>query len=193
MEILYKPVRQWPEQGHWTYEDWRNLPEDGSRYEVIDGNLFMSPPPSVGHQKASNSLAYLLTDYVYKHNLGHIFTAPVGVQLPNQPVPLQPDIVFIANRNEKIISSQYIEGVPDLVVEILSPSNWPYDRNEKFLTYQQAGVPEYWIVDYREKTVERFTLDEGEYLLWKGVRQVGDIVSSQVLPGLEIAVTNIFR
>ncbi|MFZ0545716.1 MAG: Uma2 family endonuclease [Candidatus Promineifilaceae bacterium] len=193
MNLLYKPVRQWPEQGQWTYDDWRSLPDDGTRYEVIDGTLFMAPPPSVAHQKASNSLAYLLTDYVYKHNLGHILTAPVGVQLPNQEVPLQPDIVFVAQRNEEIIGSQYIEGVPDLVIEILSPSNWPYDRNQKFLTYQQAGVPEYWIVDYRAKTVERFSLDEGEYLLWEGIRHIGENVTSQVLMGLEVAVSDIFR
>ena len=193
MTLLYKPVRQWPEQGQWTYDDWRSLPDDGTRYEVIDGTLFMAPPPSVAHQKTSNGLAYLLTDYVYKNNLGQIFTAPIGVHLPNQDVPLQPDIVFVARSNEEIIGSQYIEGVPDLVIEILSPSNWPYDRNEKFLTYQQVGVLEYWIVDYRAKTVERFSFDEGEYLLWKGIRHVGENVASQVLVGLEIAVADIFR
>jgi len=193
MTLLYKPVRQWPEQGQWTYDDWRSLPDDGTRYEVIDGTLFMAPPPSVAHQKTSNGLAYLLTDYVYKNNLGQIFTALIGVHLPNQDVPLQPDIVFVARSNEEIIGSQYIEGVPDLVIEILSPSNWPYDRNEKFLTYQQVGVLEYWIVDYRAKTVERFSLDEGEYLLWKGIRHVGENVTSQVLAGLEIAVADIFR
>jgi Uma2 family endonuclease len=116
----------------------------------------------------------------------------VGVQLPNEPVPLQPDIVFVSTAHQALIGKQYIEGVPDLVVEILSPSNWTFDRKEKFQVYQAAGIPEYWIVDYRAKTVETFTLEEGEYVLVRKA-ETGEMVTSRAMAGFQVAVADVFR
>lgn len=182
----------WPEQGQWTYADWERLPDDGTRYEVIDGELYMSPPPAIPHQFSSNRLATGMTNHADAHQLGYVFTAPVGVQLPIQSVPVLPDIVFISAARKTIIGKKFIEGVPDLVVEILSPGNWPYDRNEKFRVYQDAGVPEYWIVDYRAKTVEVFVLEEGEYVLINKWGLDGT-ATSHALSGFQIAVADIFR
>jgi Uma2 family endonuclease len=182
----------WPEQGQWTYADWERLPDDGTRYEVIDGELYMSPPPAVPHQFSSNRLATAMTNHADAKKLGHVLTAPVGVLLPGQPVPLLPDIVFVSAARKAIIGKKFIEGVPDLMVEILSPGNWPYDRNEKFRVYQDAGVPEYWIVDYRAKTVEVFALEEGEYALVNKWGLDGAAASS-ALTGFQIAVADIFR
>lgn len=187
-----QPARTWPEQEHWTYEDWAQLPSDGTIYEVIDGVLYMSPPPSTSHETVSNNLDYTLMTYARK-NKGRVFTAPVGVRLPNQPVPFQPDLVYVSKSRQHIIGKQYIEGVPDLVVEVLSPSNWPYDRHEKLQVYQEAGIPEYWIVDYRARTVEVFYLEEGEYVLQQGKLKVGDTAVSRALPGFQVAVAEIFR
>ena len=128
-----------------------------------------------------------------KHNLGYLLSAPVGVQLPNQPVPFEPDIVFISKAHKEIIGERYIEGVPDLIVEILSPSNWPYDRQTKFEVYRKAGVPEYWIVDYRKKTIEVFVLDSGEYVLQKGILGVGEVAESHAMEGFQIPVAQVFR
>lgn len=185
-------AREWPEQGEWTYDDWAELPDDGTRYEVIDGVLYMTPPPSTAHQSTSSHLFTAMSVYVRDRRLGYIFTAPIGVRLPTQSVPFQPDIVFVAAARGAIIGPQYIEGVPDLVVEILSPSNWPYDRQEKFRAYQTAGVAEYWIVDYRARTVEVFALEEGEYVLL-GKWGLGETASSRVLAGFQVAVTEVFR
>jgi Uma2 family endonuclease len=185
-------ARQWPEQGQWTYQDWLQLPEDGTRYEVIDGVLYMTPPPSTSHQFVSHRLATLMTAHADANKLGVVLPAPVGVHLPNQPVPLQPDIVFISSARKNIIGTQYIDGAPDLVVEVLSPSNWPFDRQEKFQAYQAAGIPEYWVVDYRQLTIEVYALEKGEYLLL-GKWGPSDEVSSRLMEGFQVAVGEVFK
>jgi Uma2 family endonuclease len=185
-------TKEWPEQGQWAYEDWARLPDDGTRYEVIDGVLYMAPPPSTAHQSTSNRLSNVMTNHADNHRLGHVFTAPIGVRLPDHPVPVQPDILFIRAEREGIIGGQYVEGAPDLVVEILSPSNWSYDREEKFRLYEEAGVPEYWIVDPRIKSVEVFVLEADEYVLL-GKWGAGETAASRVLAGFEIPVASIFR
>lgn len=183
---------EYPEQGKWTYDDWARLPDDRTRYEVIDGELYMTPPPSISHQFATANLLDAMSTFVRARRLGFVLPSPLGVRLPNQPVPVQPDIVFVSSARKAIIGKEYIEGVPDLVVEILSPSNWIYDRHEKFDLYQSAGVPEYWIVDYRAKTVEVFVLEQGEFTLI-GKWGVGETASSRVLSGFQVAVADILR
>ncbi len=91
-----------------------------------------------------------------------------------------------------ILGESYVKGAPDLVVEVLSPTNWLYDRREKLQAYQQAGVPEYWIVDYRARTVEILVLEEGKYTLLAEFRS-GEAVRSQILPGFEIGVDDLFE
>lgn len=184
--------RQWPEQGEWTYEDWLQLPDDGAKYEVIDGELYVTPAPSLKHQSSSNRLCTAMTNYVDAHDLGYVYSSPVDVMLPTQAVPLEPDIVFVSKDHEEILGEDYIEGVPDLVVEILSPSNWPYDRRVKLRVYQDAGIPEYWILDYRAKTIEVLVLDEGEYTLL-GPWGLEETAVSRVLTGFEIAVRDVYR
>jgi Uma2 family endonuclease len=179
-------------QGSWTYEDWLNFPEDGWKYEIINGVLYMTPPPAVGHQRSSIGLATRMYSYVGKHDLGEVLTAPCGVRLPNQPVPVEPDIFFIKKDRLHIIGDQLVEGAPNLIVEILSPSNANYDRETKFKVYQEAGIPEYWLVDYQRKTVEVFSLSEGVYTLL-GKYKVGDTVTSKELSGFKVPVKNIFN
>ncbi|MDQ4077878.1 MAG: Uma2 family endonuclease [Chloroflexota bacterium] len=185
-------AQEWPEQGEWTYEDWLRLPDDGTRYEVINGVLHMTPAPSIAHQDATGNLYFAMKGHADVQDLGKVFIAPVDVRLPGHPVPFEPDILFIRKNRTEIIGEQEIEGVPDLVVEVLSPSNWYYDRKDKFEVYRGAGVQEYWIVDYRAKTIEVFVLDEGEYVLlnkWG----VEDSAGSRVLEGFQVAVADVFR
>jgi Uma2 family endonuclease len=123
--------------------------------------------------------------------LGEVLTAPVGVRLPHQPVPLQPDIVFVRTERLGIVGEAYVEGAPDLLVEILSPSNWLYDRREKMQAYQEAGVVEYWIVDPRALTVDVYILEQGTYVLMSQC-SIGEVARSQILPGFEVSVETIF-
>jgi Uma2 family endonuclease len=184
-------TKEWPEQGQWTYKDWERLPSDGNKYEVIDGVLYVTPSPITMHQFSSNRLATMMTNYADAQDLGYICTAPMDVRLPNQPVPFQPDILFIRAERREIIQ-QWIEGVPDLAVEIISPSSASYDRAAKFRIYEEAGVPEYWIVDPRARTVEVFVLEENEYVLL-GRWNANEAASSRVLAGFEVPVAAIFR
>jgi Uma2 family endonuclease len=186
------PARQWPEQGEWTYQDWLQLPGDMARYEVIDGALYVTPPPSLKHQSSVSRLCAILINHADAHDLGTVYPSPVGVLLPNQPVPLEPDIVFVSKSHADILGEHYIEGVPDLVVEVLSPSNWPYDRQVKLRVYQDAAIPEYWILDYRAKTIEVLVLEEGEYVL-QGPWGLGESASSGVLAGFQVAVRDVYR
>jgi Uma2 family endonuclease len=184
--------RPWPPaQGEWTYEDWLRLPDDGYRYEVIDGVLYMSPPPLIRHQRTSMRIETRFIDFLKLHPSGEILHAPVGVRLPNQSVPLQPDIVFIRAERLDIIRENYIEGTPDLIIEILSPSNWLYDRREKLQVYQEAGVLEYWIVDPRAEIIEIYILEQGIYRL-AGQYGRGAVASSLVLGGFQVPVDVIF-
>jgi len=180
-----------PEQGKWTYEDWLQLPDDGFRYEVLDGVLYMTPPPSISHQRALFRLARRMGNFALGHHLGEVLVAPCGVRLLGQPVPVQPDILFVSAERQDIFGVEYVEGAPDLVVEVLSPGNWLYDRTEKFRAYEEAGVCEYWIVDCRACTIEVFALEEGMYTL-EGKFGEGETASSWVLAGFKVGVDELF-
>jgi Uma2 family endonuclease len=132
-----------------------------------------------------------LLEFLRAQPLGEILAAPVGVRLPNQSVPLQPDIVFVRAERLEIIDEAYIDGVPDLLMEILSPSNWLYDRREKMQVYQAAGVAEYWIIDPRALTVEVYALEQGTYVL-AGQYGRGEIAASRLLLGFAVSVDDIF-
>jgi Uma2 family endonuclease len=151
-----------PPQGRWTYADYAALPDDGNRYEIIAGVLYMTPAPGTGHQSVSARLVTFLVTHVEFAGLGRVFAAPVDVELAPDTV-VQPDIVVVLSANLHRITPSRIIGAPDLVVEILSPGTAGYDRREKQDAYARSGVGEYWIVDPGAQTVELLTLDQGGY------------------------------
>jgi Uma2 family endonuclease len=181
----------WPEQGQWTFGDWLRLPDDSFRYEIIEGELYVSPPPSTNHQVAVSSLLAAMHYYANRGGLGLVLTAPIGVRLPDRETTVQPDVLFISRDRQDIVKDDVIDGAPDLVVEILSPSNWVYDRSRKQEAYQQAGVREYWIVDYRARSVDVLVLEGNEYVQ-RGHYGEGDVAPSEVLAGFSIPVSDIF-
>jgi len=184
--------RPWPPpQKEWTLEDWRRLPEDDWRYEVIDGVLYMTPPPRTLHQMILMALSARMWSYARQHQLGEVIVAPCAVLLPTQPVPVQPDILFIQAERVDIIGETQVQGAPDLVVEILSPSNWMYDRREKFMLYQEAGVTEYWIIDPDLQTIEVSVL-RGETFTLLGRWEVGEQAHSETLAGFVIPLADLF-
>ena len=144
-----------PAQIRYTYEDWLSIPEDSSRlYEIVDGELFVSPPPRLRHQQVAVSLTRILSTLAREHGLGEVLTSPVGVRLENDTVT-EPDVLFVASDRLSIMDWEgCVMGAPDLVVEVLSPSNREYDRNLKRKRYLASGVGELWIVDSDENTIE---------------------------------------
>src|SRR5262245_37907481 len=123
-----------------TYSDWLRLPDDGRLYEVIDGELLVSPPPSIRHQRISRRLQSQILRFLEASRLGEVFYAPVGVRLGDDV--LEPDLVIVLREHADRIGEQVIEGAPDIVVEILSPGSAKRDLNAKRMVYQAAGVPE---------------------------------------------------
>jgi len=146
------PVVAGPPQGHWTYADWETLPLDGNRYEIIDGVLYMTTAPSNFHQWIIQRLYRFIGMPAEDQNLAYSFAAPIGLLMPGCD-PVQPDFVIVRKENAAIIRDRRIRGVPDLLVEILSPGNAAHDEEIKLRAYARAGVPEYAIIDPRLRVV----------------------------------------
>jgi Uma2 family endonuclease len=179
-----------PAQGQWTYADYAALPEDGKRYEIIQGVLYMSPSPNSFHQEANALFVHYLIVHIKQTGLGRVFPAPYDVELAPGNV-LQPDVTVVLKANEERIKPGKLVGAPDLVVEIASPGTASYDRREKQDAYASAGVPEYWIADPAAKTIEVLVLEQGAYKQ-KGVFEDQNLLQSQILPELPIKVAQFF-
>lgn len=184
--------QSWPAQGEWTYEDFVRLPDDGNRYEVIRGTLYVTPPPIFDHQFSSCEFMFRLSAFVRERDLGLVLTSPFGVVLPaGIATPVQPDVIFFRRGNEPRKGMGNYEGVPDLVAEVLSPSTRRRDLTIKRDAYQDAGIPEYWLVDPRAQTVVVYALEQGKYTeLVRG--GAGNEVWSSVVPGFRVRVDDLF-
>ncbi len=130
----------WPAQGEWTYADYLHLPDDGRRYEIIEGVLYMANAPSYNHQFTVAALVRYLGNFVLEQNLGIVIGAPFEVHLPGIAKPMQPDVLFIAAERQPHAGTQIFEGAPDLIVEVLSPSSLRLDQYNKFGAYERAGI-----------------------------------------------------
>ncbi len=179
-----------PEQGHWTYKDYAALPDDGHRYEIVDGVLYMAPSPNRGHQNAALEIASYLRTHIKLTGLGQVYIAPFDVEL-NPGTVVQPDVFVVLNPNLDKITESRIIGAPDLVVEVSSPGTVGYDREKKQHAYAHAGVPEYWIADPWSRTVEVLTLEAGVYRSL-GVFEGKAVLPSQVVPDFLVHVEQFF-
>ena len=141
----------------WDLARWETLPADGNRYEVIDGVLYVTTAPSSFHQFVTKQIARVLLAQIEDRGLGDVFWAPIGVIMPGC-TPVQPDLVVVDAAERHIFHDRRIQGVPALIVEILSPSNAEQDLEDKRKAYARSGVPEYWIVRPAER--DMFVLSE---------------------------------
>ncbi|MBM3213073.1 Uma2 family endonuclease [Candidatus Poribacteria bacterium] len=179
-----------PRQGEWTEEDYFRLPESNRMIELSKGRLIISPSPTLKHQTISGNLFSLIRNHVRANNLGVVIAAPMDVRL-RKGIIRKPDIIFMSNEHRDRLTNECL-GIPDLVVEILSKNNIEEDRKRKFKQYQKAGIPEYWIVDTFQQTVEVFTLENGAYVL-SGNYGTGEIAQSKLLAGFQVAVDSVFE
>ena len=177
-----KPLR-------YTYDDYARLPDD-RRYEVIDGELYLTPAPTPYHQIVKGRIERLLQDHVEEAKLGMVLDAPCDVVLSQFDV-LQPDIFFISTGRLAVIGEKYISDAPDLVVEVLSPGTRKRDRFIKSKRYARFGVREMWIADPQKKTIEVFVNAEGGFR--REALHAGDeVLRSPLLPGLEVPLARVF-
>lgn len=154
MEATTKPRR-------WTYEEFARLPTSGStRYEVIAGELVVTPGPWMRHQRIVGKLYQTLVAFVEAERLGEVFLGPLDI-LFGVGDYLEPDLTFVRRDHAHLLAERGIEGAPDLVVEVLSPSTAKRDRGVKLERYRVYGVPEYWVVDPEARTIEVWQLAEG--------------------------------
>lgn len=181
----------WPQQGDWTYQDYLRLPDDGNRYEIIAGVLYVANAPTPEHQFTVTELIFHLRHYVSTHQLGLVFPAPIEVHLSETAKPVQPDVIFVPKERQPVPGVGFIEGAPALVVEVVSPTSIQRDRKVKYDLYERCGVAEYWIVDPRTRSVEVYTWSNGEYALF-GQFIGEEIIESSLLEGLQIQTNLLF-
>jgi Uma2 family endonuclease len=140
----------------WTVDMVRALPDDGNRYEVIDGELYVTPSPSYAHQRAVRELVLLVVPYVRAARLGEAIFSPADVVVFGPKKFVQPDLFVIPAVDDAPARSWVEVGRLLLAVEVISPSTARTDRGKKRELYQEKGVPEYWVVDVEERMVQRW-------------------------------------
>jgi Uma2 family endonuclease len=176
-----------------TYEDFVRFPDDGLRHEIIDGVHFVSPAPFTPHQRVVGNLYFIIRSFLEKRRLGSIWLAPFDVVLSMHDI-VEPDLVYLSKAaEESILTEKHIRGAPDLLIEVLSKSTRRSDLVRKRACYERCGVPEYWIVDPEEETVRVFRRQGSGYgdpILLS--RAAGDILTTPIIPGLEIALEKAF-
>ena len=144
-----------------TIKDYQQLPE-GAPYQLINGKLIMSPSPNRIHQKLIVEISRVIGNYLKTNTIGEAYIAPSDVYLDDENV-VQPDIYFVSNANLSILTDAGAEGAPDMIIELLSPSNAYYDLRAKLQLYEKYGVKEYFIVDPEDNMVIAYKLTEGRY------------------------------
>jgi len=178
----------------WTSADLESLPDDGTRYEIIDGELFMSKQPSFNHQDVCTELLVVISNWNRVANPGRVVMAPGLIFAEDDDVA--PDLVWISN--ERLVSCLEPDGklhdAPELVIEVLSPggANERRDRVAKLGLYSRRGVNEYWIVSWQTRTVDVYRTDEGALKLAGNLAET-DTLESPLLPGFSCRVAALFE
>lgn len=175
-----------------TYEDYAKLtPPDSGNYELHNGKIIFMPTPIPKHQLISSELHILLGSYIKARKLGKLIAAPMDTVFAPHDT-LQPDLLFISKDRLDIIGEKKIEGVPDFIVEIHSPSNSQKEMSYKKFVYETTGVKEYWVIYPKRKVIKQFQNDDFEFILRKEVTESG-ILSSFVIDGFSFDISDIFE
>ena len=178
------------EKKRYTYDDYLKTPDD-KRYELIEGELLMTPSPITNHQRISGRIDFELRKFVLENDCGEVFYAPYDVYFDDENV-VQPDILFISKERLNIIGEKNLRGAPDLVIEILSESNAYRDLIQKKKLYARFGVKEYWIVVPGEKTIDIHILKDKTYQIYKTLGE-DDTLESQILKGFKMELKAVFK
>lgn len=176
-----------------TYDDYLRLPDDGNRYEIIDGELSVTPAPSTRHQSVVSNLLRLVGSFVYQRKLGRLWTAPLDV-LFGRHDNVQPDLVFVSAERMEIVTDAAVQGAPDLVAEILSPSTGTRDEGVKLRLYEREGVQEYWLLYPEKGTLKVFRRHQDRLVLAAELSAAAEeVLTSPLFPGLDLDVAALFE
>lgn len=196
--LLHEETLKYKSTRRITYEEYMEIVESSDqRYELIDGEVYLLASPSFPHQVSVNEIAWHFNNYFRKRHCRSL-TAPLDIRLfgfatkfEEDPNVIQPDIVVVCDEDKVNEDGRY-EGIPTLIVEVLSPSTRAKDMAVKLYLYMRSGVSEYWIVDLKDKMVLQYTFTEERDIEKLTKLEIGDIVKSSVFKGLDIPLKNIF-
>jgi Uma2 family endonuclease len=175
-----------------TYEDYVLFPEDGQRHELIDGEHYVNPAPYTLHQCVVVNVVLLVGNFARETGCGRVLVAPTDLVLSPYDV-VQPDVLFVSRERLHVIEKKFLSGPPDLAVEVLSPSTRRKDLDLKLRLYERVGVREYWIIDSKRASMTVYRLGPsgfGPPLALFAAK--GDVLTSPLLPGLKVAVAELF-
>jgi len=178
-----------------TYDDFVLFPDDGKRHELIDGEHYVTPSPNLRHQQIQGDLFAMIWNYLEAHPIGRVFTARLDVVFSRFDV-VEPDIMYVSHERAKtVLTTANVQGAPDLVIEIGSPSTRQRDETIKRHLYERSGVSEYWVVDPEIDIVRVYKRgDEGGFRRPIELsREAGDVLTTNLLPALDLPLTRIFR
>jgi Uma2 family endonuclease len=175
----------------YTYTEYAALPADGRRWELIDGDFEVTPAPAPRHQTVSRHLQFELMGALEEPGIAQVFNAPIDVILSEENV-VQPDLAIVRSDRSHLISARGIEGPPDIIVEILSPSSKVIDRRVKSRTYARFGVPEYWIIDGDTGQIELYRLGAEGYVLELRFDRASTLTSPS-FQEIQVSLARVFR
>lgn len=164
-----------------TYRDYLRLPDDGLRYEILDGRVVVSPPAGTDHQAVLTALSYALFGAIQRRSRGRVFT-DLDCEITAHDI-VRPDVLVVLAANKRRITKTRVLGTPDLVVEILSPRTASRDRTRKRRRYEAAGTPELWLVDRARRVVVQYVHDGAAF---GSATEHRDTIRLHSLPDVEI-------
>jgi Uma2 family endonuclease len=189
--VIKEPVTEYlARKKNINYWEYTLLPDDGNRYEILEGELTMTPAPTTNHQEISKRLEFLLFALEQK-GIGKVYDAPVDVITDFKTI-FQPDLCFVLEENYQIITEENIQGAPDLIIEILSPSTSFKDLGVKKDLYEKYGVKEYWIVDPTAKSIAVYESRKGKFEILLKMKNSG-VARSNLLEDFHVELKWLFK
>ena len=176
-----------------TYEDYLLFPDDGKRHELIDGEHYVTPAPKLRHQAVIGRLHLIIGNYLAARPLGQLFLSPLDTIISRFDV-VQPDLLYVSQERAAELLHDSVHGAPDLVIEVASKSTRKRDETIKRALYERAGVREYWVVDPEIDVVRVYRRSDERFARAIELsREAGDVLTTMLLPDLEIPLTGIFK
>jgi Uma2 family endonuclease len=192
--VQFVPRRSAAVAGHsstkLTYADYLLFPDDGLRHEIIDGEHYVTASPVTRHQRILLNVSHLIQSYLDVHPIGELFFAPIDVLLSENDIVV-PDLIFISRERSRVVTRKNVQGAPDLIVEILSPSNRSRDEELKRSLYERAAVQEYWLVDPERDVVVVNRRTQAGFNALEAYDST-QTMRTPLLPGFELPLVRVF-
>jgi Uma2 family endonuclease len=176
--------------GIFTFEEYLDLHDENIASEWLEGKVLVMAAAAIAHQRIGSFLEVLIKLYSEKNNLGEVFRSPIAVKI-NIFAGREPDLFFIKKENLHIVKPTFVQGTPDLMIEIILPESVERDKKIKFAEYQNAGVKEYWLIDPNEQNCEFYELVEGKFQLISALKS--GVFHSKIIEGFHFKIEHLWQ